>query len=244
MANDYRDEYNRPAVAGKTYIPSAREDFGQPPLPNAALQAADDGSIDGGQFIVTPVGLIFKDTATRADWESAPALIKKLENATTWAIADWCAQGEKKWGESYTNLAEMTGYKVHTLENMAYVAKRVEFSRRKEKLSFSHHAAVASLDPDQQIKQLKDAIDGEWTVTELRYAIHGRPTPLAMVERVARSFAQNQQRYQQIEKRLARVGRDEALQLDTLIENEIEQLRKLQSHVRKMQRGKARAGQD
>ena len=50
---------------------------------------------------------------------------------------------ERHYGERYELAAKVTGYDAQTLMNMFYVASRFEISRRREKLSFSRHAAPA-----------------------------------------------------------------------------------------------------
>ena len=46
--------------------------------------------------------------------------------------------------------SRITGYDVQTLMNMVYVATRFESGRRRERLSWSHHAELAALEPPEQ----------------------------------------------------------------------------------------------
>jgi hypothetical protein len=64
--------------------------------------------------------------------------------------------------------ARITGYDDQTLMNMVYVATRFEVSRRREKLSWSHHAEVAALDREEQEWWLDRAGAGRLTVRGLR----------------------------------------------------------------------------
>lgn len=88
-----------------------------------------------------------------------------------WWIGDWVNYGNAKYGEKYTRAARVTGYDAQTLMNMAYVASRFEVSRRRETLSWSHHAEVAALDPAEQDEWLEKAAEERMSVRCLRQAI-------------------------------------------------------------------------
>src|ERR1700722_16757964 len=60
--------------------------------------------------------------------------------SAAWWIGDWVHYGSSRYGTKYALAARVTGYDRQTLMNMVYVASRFEFSRRRENLSFSHHA--------------------------------------------------------------------------------------------------------
>jgi hypothetical protein len=67
-----------------------------------------------------------------------------------WWIGDWLSYGNHVFGERYARASRITGYDAQTLMNMAYVASRFEVSRRRGKLSWSHHAEIAAMNPDEQ----------------------------------------------------------------------------------------------
>lgn len=67
-----------------------------------------------------------------------------------WWIGDWLSYGNHVFGERYARASRITGYDAQTLMNMAYVASRYEVSRRRGKLSWSHHAEIAAMNPDEQ----------------------------------------------------------------------------------------------
>jgi hypothetical protein len=74
-----------------------------------------------------------------------------------WWIGDWLNYGNLRYGERYARAARITGYDAQTLMNMVYVASRFEISRRREMLTFSHHAEVAALLPAEQDRWLERA---------------------------------------------------------------------------------------
>jgi hypothetical protein len=90
-------------------------------------------------------------------WAAYGAKLGALGRSAGWWIGDWLRFGNLKFGERYTRAAKITGYDVQTLMNMVYVASRFEFSRRRENLSWSHHAELAALDPGEQDRWLDEA---------------------------------------------------------------------------------------
>jgi hypothetical protein len=97
---------------------------------------------------------------TLADWLRHGRCLGSVARASGWWIGDWSRYGGARYGEKYDAAAKITGYDVQSLMNMAYVASRFEISRRREKLSFSHHAELAALAPDEQEHWL-DIAEGE-----------------------------------------------------------------------------------
>ena len=68
----------------------------------------------------------------------------------------------------YAQAVDATDAAYQTLLNYKYVAKAIEFSRRRENVAFSIHAGIASLAPDQQVETLDRAEAESWTVREAR----------------------------------------------------------------------------
>ena len=88
----------------------------------------------------------------------------------TWHLADWAAFGERSFGQLAT-FCETHGINYQTLRNHAYIANSIELSRRRDKLSFSHHGEVAALPSRDQDKWLSSAENEKWSVAELRRRI-------------------------------------------------------------------------
>ncbi len=63
---------------------------------------------------------------------------------------------------------ERTGLDYQTLRNYAWVARRFELSRRRDTLSFGHHAKVASMPAPEQDFWLRKAEQFGWSTSELR----------------------------------------------------------------------------
>jgi N6-adenosine-specific RNA methylase IME4 len=102
------------------------------------------------------------------DWEAIGPLLRSMEGAVHWWIGDWLNYGEYKWGEMYAQAMDETGFQEQTLTNDVWVSRHIEFSRRRENLSWSHHAEVATLEAAEQDYWLEQAENEGWTRNELR----------------------------------------------------------------------------
>lgn len=134
---------------------------------------------------VSRVGLRLPEGLSYDDWARAGTLIQDIGKAVPWWLGDWLSYGEARYGEKYTRAVADTGYSAQTLMNVASVCRRVDASRRREGLSFAHHAEVAALPPDAQVAWLERAGRDRLSVSALRAAIRtsrGREAPGAPKE--------------------------------------------------------------
>jgi hypothetical protein len=103
-----------------------------------------------------------------ADWVEQGRWLGAIGRASAWWIGDWIRYGSARYGDKYVAAAHVTGYDVQSLMNMAYVSSHFEVERRRPGLSFSHHAELASLAPEDQELWLDRAEAGGWSVRVLR----------------------------------------------------------------------------
>jgi hypothetical protein len=103
-----------------------------------------------------------------ADWMRQGRWLGALGRGSGWWIGDWVRYGSARYGDRYRPAARATGYDVQSLRNMAYVAGRFDVPRRRESLSFSHHAELASLSAEEQDLWLDRAEAGALSVGALR----------------------------------------------------------------------------
>jgi hypothetical protein len=103
-----------------------------------------------------------------AVWIRQGRWLGALGRASGWWIGDWIRYGNARYGERYEAAARLTGYDVHSLRNMAYVAAHFEIPRRRAGLSFSHHAELACLPPEEQELWLDRVEAGDLSVRTLR----------------------------------------------------------------------------
>jgi signal transduction histidine kinase len=101
-------------------------------------------------------------------WVAQGTRLGSVGRSVGWWIGDWLRYGNARFGERYVRAARITGYDTQTLMNMAYTASRVEISRRRENLSWSHHAEIAALEPEDQDRWLERAERERLSVRSLR----------------------------------------------------------------------------
>jgi hypothetical protein len=106
-----------------------------------------------------------------ADWLAYGRRLGVMGRSAGWWIGDWLAYGNHAFGERYARASRITGYDPQTLMNMAYVASRFDASRRRAKLSWSHHAEIAAMEPAEQDYWLARAEDDRLSVRCLRESV-------------------------------------------------------------------------
>ncbi len=110
-------------------------------------------------------------------WEQQGRWLGAVGRGCRWWIGDWLRYGNARYGEKYKAAARITGYDTHSLMDMAYVASRVDPSRRREHLAFGHHAELAAL-PLQEQEQWLDQIETDrLSVGALRSALRAPQAP-------------------------------------------------------------------
>lgn len=122
-------------------------------------------------FQLTKTGLIAIGNPTFEQWSSCGEFIKNANGAVHFWIGDWLNYGERKYGEMYTQAIDETKYEYGTLSNDKWVASRIEPSRRRENLSFSHHQEIANLEPEEQEELLNLAEDQRLNRTNFRKVV-------------------------------------------------------------------------
>ncbi len=95
------------------------------------------------------------------EWIEMGRYLGTLGRNSQWWVGDWLLYARGKWGEMYAEAVKITGYDYGSLRNIASVAQEFDLSRRRDKLSYSHHAAVAGLAPDEQDHWLDRAAAAE-----------------------------------------------------------------------------------
>lgn len=124
-----------------------------------------DGVISTGPFRLTATGLEIDGDPTFETWHQVGEFLHNAAGRVQWWIGDWLKYGEAKWGDKYTEAMEATGLGYGTLANAKSLATAFEVSRRREKLSFDHHAAVASL-PEGTADKILDRAEAENLTTK------------------------------------------------------------------------------
>jgi hypothetical protein len=105
---------------------------------------------------------------TFEEWRRLGAQLARISSASAWWLGDWLVYGEQAFTRRYKDAIDGTGLDYQTLRNYAWVARSFDVSRRRDKLSFQHHAEVAGLPEAQQDLWLVRAERWQWTRNELR----------------------------------------------------------------------------
>jgi hypothetical protein len=136
--------------------------------------------------VPAPTGLAFDPLLTFDGWSAIGARIARHASATTWWLGDWLVYGQAKYGRRYKDAIAATGLDYQTLRNYAMVARRFELSRRRDGLSFQHHAEVCALTDAEQDRWLETAYAQGWTRNELRRRLRSQRLLAAGSSRVVR----------------------------------------------------------
>jgi hypothetical protein len=114
------------------------------------------------------MGLVFPRRLPFEAWVGVGAQLAVVAASSAWCLGDWLAFGQAAYGRRYREAVERTGLDYQTLRNYAWVAGRFELSRRRDSLSFGHHAEVAALPGPEQDFWLRKAEEFGWPVMRLR----------------------------------------------------------------------------
>jgi hypothetical protein len=130
------------------------------------------GHFQLGRFTLSSIGLEVPSDISESEWLALMQRMRGLDSGVAWAVGALVNHAEKTWGQTYEQLEELTGYKYQTLADYSWLDRAVPFSIRIEKLSPSHHRAVAALSSDDaKAHWLREAAENDWSVAELKRQI-------------------------------------------------------------------------
>ncbi|MEU2084756.1 LmbU family transcriptional regulator [Streptomyces albus] len=124
-----------------------------------------------GQVLTTRVGLRIPEAFSFTEWERAGRQLAGVVDSSSWWLGDWMAYGKDHYADRYQQGIRSAGLRYQTLRNYAWVARRFEWERRRARLTFQHHAEVASLPVEEQDRWLSRAEELSWTTKQLRGAL-------------------------------------------------------------------------
>jgi hypothetical protein len=123
----------------------------------------------------TPTGLVFADDTPIEVWGQITERLIRQHKKLEWAIGDAINFGGRKYGGMYEQWVQQTGLSEHTLSTIAWVAREIPSSRRREDVGWSHHREVAALkDPVEQDQLLDEIADRGMTRFEVRQEVKAR----------------------------------------------------------------------
>lgn len=102
------------------------------------------------------------------EWSRIGRQIFVVHESSSWWLGDWLIYGQSQYPDRYKRAIAETSLDYQTLRNYAWVARRFSISRRRESLSFQHHAELASLPESEQDEWLDRAEKFAWSRNGLR----------------------------------------------------------------------------
>jgi len=135
----------------------------------AASPFAPDGRACPADVVVMPGrGLQLPRQLSFDRWLSVGRRLSEIYSSSAWCLGDWLVYGEAAFEGRYREAIEQTALDYQTLRNYAWVVRRFCLSRRRDGLSFGHHAEVAALPEVEQDFWLGKAEELGWPVKRLR----------------------------------------------------------------------------
>jgi hypothetical protein len=128
--------------------------------------------VRASQTEVTSVGWQADADLPYEDWLRYGSRLGVAGRNAAWWVGDWVRYGTARYGSKYSAASRVTGYDRQTLMNYVYVASRFDVSRRRENLSWSHHAEVAARETEEREAWLDRAAAERLTVHDLREALN------------------------------------------------------------------------
>lgn len=113
------------------------------------------------------------DTPTLQNWQAAFHLATSTQESSPYWVGDLLlyAESRREWRSKIEQAKAVTGLSHQTLLNQTSVSKHVAEPARKLAPSYSHAAAVASLEAEEQASLLTSARTYGWKVHQLRRAV-------------------------------------------------------------------------
>jgi hypothetical protein len=137
------------------------------------------------QFFMPRVGMRFPRQLPYDKWLGIGLQLAAVSTSSAWCLGDWLIHGEDAYSGRYRDAIEHTALDYQTLRNYAWVARRFSLSRRRDTLSFAHHAEVAGLPEHEQEFWLRKAEELSWSRNRLRQEVRG-----SLAERAAADDAE------------------------------------------------------
>lgn len=134
----------------------------------------------GDYFQIGPAGLLVTGNPSFDSFDALGETLRTLDKSLQFAIGDFFREVEDRFGEKSSQILDHTGWSESTLRAYRWTAVKVpQEVRRMDRLTYSHHQAVAKLAPRQQRKWLNEAAEAEqpWSVTRLKKAIRDGADP-------------------------------------------------------------------
>lgn len=134
---------------------------------------------ENGGWDLSSIGLKLRDPDLPIeDFSQLCWMLGRFHEAVRFAIGDALIAGEQLYGDDAYQSFEELNLSEDARFEYRRVSAKVPFSRRRKGLSWSHHRAVASLEPPEQKQWLRRAAEENLSHHQLRDALRaGGATP-------------------------------------------------------------------
>lgn len=119
-------------------------------------------------FALSRTGLQLPRKLLFETWLQVGRHLSGVASSSAWCLGDWLVYGEATFSGRYRAAIEQTSLDYQTLRNYAWVTRRFAPSRRRDGLSFGHHAEVAALTQPEQDFWLRKAQQQGWSRNQIR----------------------------------------------------------------------------
>lgn len=153
----------------RTFGAGARDGATQMPLLKKI--PASPGRPAADHFLVPATGFRFPRQLPFETWLDIGRQLSAVLNSSAWCLGDWVVYGEVAYTGRYREAIERTSLDYQTLRNYAWVSRRFSLARRREMLSFGHHAEVAALPDPEQDYWLRKAEELGWSRNQIRHEV-------------------------------------------------------------------------
>ena len=113
------------------------------------IEAAERPALSLPKCTLTATSLTFDESASEKDWREAMGRLASVAGASQWWIGDGLNHGEAQYGDIAETATEL-GKSYSAVSKAKSIASQFELCRRRQSLPWSFHAAVASLNEDDQ----------------------------------------------------------------------------------------------
>ncbi len=135
-----------------------------------------DSLAENGALRTTGLYLTDPDI-TYEQLEAVGGLLGRMHQSLRFAIGDYLAMMEARFPEKFSQGAEVLGISEEGMREYLRVSEKVPRSIRREKLSWSHHRAVAALEVPEQKEWLERAEARNLSHHQLRDALRIEEEP-------------------------------------------------------------------
>jgi hypothetical protein len=139
--------------------------------PARRLAAGPSENSEYDQIFIPRTGMKLPKQLPYEKWLGIGRRLAAVSTSSAWCLGDWLIYGEDAYNGRYRDAIEQTSLDYQTLRNYAWVARRFPLYRRRDTLSFAHHAEVAGLSEPEQDFWLRKAAGLSWSRNRLRQEV-------------------------------------------------------------------------